>query len=213
MKKPFMMNLQLFTEKTLKDLLGEELYNQVIQKAGDTKIDIVSNGNWIPKDKFNQLNEENKDLKSQLTDRDKQLKDLEGKAKGNEELEKQIKDLQEQNKQTTKGFETKIKELSITNAVKLALAGQVHDTDLVAGLLDKAKIELDESGNLKGGLEEQIKTLKESKSFLFTEKQDPQQTKFKGIEPQDGKDPNKQTQPGDFNNLQDAVKAYFEGGK
>ncbi|MTI56148.1 phage scaffolding protein [Geosporobacter ferrireducens] len=186
-KMPFFIDLQLFAEKTLKDILGEDLYNQVIQKAGDSKIDIVSNGNWIPKDKFNQLNEENKDLKSQLTERDKQLKDLEGKAKGNEELETQLKDLQEQNKQTTKEFEAKIKDLSISNAIKMALSGQVHDVDLVAELLDKAKIELDDKGNVKAGLEDQLKTLKESKSFLFVEKE--AKPTFKGVKPVEGKDP------------------------
>ena len=39
----------------LKEILGEELYNQVSQKLGDKKIDIINNGQWIPKSKFDIL--------------------------------------------------------------------------------------------------------------------------------------------------------------
>lgn len=60
----------------LKELLGEELYKQVIEKTGDKKIALVSDGNWIPKEKFNELNENTKDLKKQLKDRDAQLAEL-----------------------------------------------------------------------------------------------------------------------------------------
>src|SRR5690625_3914058 len=52
---------------SLKELLGEELYNQVIEKVGDNKIAIVSDGNWFPKDKFDEKNNEVKDLQEQLT--------------------------------------------------------------------------------------------------------------------------------------------------
>ncbi|MDT2249027.1 phage scaffolding protein [Paenibacillus larvae] len=57
--------------------------------------------------------------------------------------------------------------MSVTNAIKLALNGQVHDEELVAGLLDKTKLELDESGALKG-LDDQVKVLQESKAFCLS---------------------------------------------
>ncbi len=61
----------------LKELLGEELYNQVIQKVGDNRIDIVSNGNWIPKDKFDALDEQLKNANTTITDLKKSNKDNE----------------------------------------------------------------------------------------------------------------------------------------
>jgi hypothetical protein len=73
--------------------------------------------------------------------------------------------------------------LRINTALKLALASDTHDPDLVAGLLDKAKIELDESGNVKSGLDDQIKSLRESKAFLFAEKKEETVPFFKGTKP------------------------------
>ena len=172
----------------LKELLGEDLYNQVVSKLGDKhKIAIVSDGNWIPKDKFNEVNEAKKQLEADLKDRDKQLADLKKAAEGNEELRKQIEQLQADNKAAAEKYEAKIKEMAVTTAIKLAVAGHVHDPDLVAGLIDKSKIELDENGNVKAGLEDQIKVLRESKAFLFVEKQD-KGPQFKGATPADGRD-------------------------
>lgn len=51
----------------LKKLLGEELYNQLVAKLGDKKIDIVNDGRWIPKEKFDQVNGQVKDFKQQVT--------------------------------------------------------------------------------------------------------------------------------------------------
>src|SRR5690606_24724391 len=75
-------------------------------------------------------------------------------------------------------------------AIKLAVAGDAHDPDLVATLLDKSKIEVDEEGNIKAGLDDQLKALRESKAFLFVQKeQTPQQPQFKGVSPADGREP------------------------
>jgi alanyl-tRNA synthetase len=193
----------------LKELLGEELYNQVMAKLGDKhKIAIVSDGNWIPKDKFNEVNEAKKQAEEALKERDKQLEQLKKDAGDNAELKKQIEQLQADNKAAAEKYEAKIKDMAVTTAIKLAVAGQVHDPDLVAGLLDKTKIEIDENGNVKAGLEDQIKALRESKAFLFVEKQD-KGPQFKGATPADGRDSASgggQPQP---QSLADAVAAYY----
>src|SRR5690606_36019732 len=60
---------------------------------------------------------------------------------------------------------------------------------LVATLLDKSKIEVDEQGNIKGGLEDQLKALREAKSFLFVQKeQSNNQLQFKGISPAESRE-------------------------
>jgi len=172
----------------LKELLGEDLYNQVIAKLGDKhKIAVVSDGNWIPKDKFNEVNEAKKQAEEALKERDKQLADLKKAAEGNEELKKQIEQLQIENKTKEQEYQTKLRDMAVTTAIKLAVAGQVHDPDLVAGLLDKSKIEVDENGNIKAGLDDQLKALRESKVFLFIE-QKPAGTTFRGATPADGRD-------------------------
>ena len=134
-------------------------------------------GNMIPLERFNEVNEAKKELESQIGERDKQLKTLQESVKGNEDLTAQIKELQEANKNATTEFEQKLKDVRLTSSIKLALAGKVHDADLVASLFDKNAIELSEDGEtIEKGLEEQLATLQESKPFLFIpEEKEPEQ--------------------------------------
>ncbi|AVV56407.1 hypothetical protein C7121_09840 [Paenibacillus glucanolyticus] len=171
----------------LKELLGEELYNQVIAKAGDKhKIAVVSDGAWIPKDKFNEANEAKKKLETDLRDRDKQLADLKDAAKGNEDLQAQIKKLQDDNKATKEKYDADMKDLQLNTALKLALGSDVHDADYAISQLDKSKIEIGEDGSIKAGLEDQVKSLRESKAFLFAEESENTGLTLKGAKPAEG---------------------------
>jgi hypothetical protein len=154
----------------LKELLGEEMYKQLMEKLGDkAKVAIVSDGQWIPKDKFDQANEAKKQLETDLKDRDTQLTDLKKSAGDNAVLTKQIGDLQEANKQTSLTFETKIKDMSLDSAIEKALQGaNAKFPDLLMGKIDRAKIEVLADGTVKG-LEDQLKPLKESYKDLFGE--------------------------------------------
>src|SRR5690606_27272582 len=110
----------------------------------------------IPKHRFDEVNEAKKQLEAELKDRDKQLADLKKAAGDNEELKKQIEQLQQENKEKEQSYQTKIRDMAVTTAIKLAVAGDAHDPDLVASLIDKTKIEVDEEGNIKGGLDDQL---------------------------------------------------------
>lgn len=172
-----------------------EWLKELLKNAGveESKIEgIITNFNkevpkyLIPKDKFNDLNQTKKDLEDQISERDKQLEELKKvDAKG---LQEKIDELQKANETAKTEYETKLKETQLSSALKLALAGKVHDADLVAGLIDKSKIELGDDGNVSKGLDEQIKTLQESKSFLFVPEQ--QTTTISGITPAGGQDGN-----------------------
>jgi hypothetical protein len=107
------------------------------------------------------------DVKAQLSQRDKDLKDLKKQAEGSEGLQTKFTELEKKYNQDKLDYETKIKDTQLSSALKIALAGKVHDADLVATLIDKNTIELGTDGNVTKGLDEQIKTLQESKSFLF----------------------------------------------
>lgn len=122
--------------------------------------------NAVPKETYNALSETKKKLERDLEDRDKQLEDLKGVDA--EDLQKQIETLQTENKNAKKTYEKELKDLQLTNAIKLAVAGKVHDEELAAGLLDKSKLILSDDGSITG-LDEQLKALKESKAFLFKE--------------------------------------------
>lgn len=145
---------------------------------------IAGFGTMVPKSRLDDKINEVKDLTTQLKERDNQLNDLKKiDAAG---LQTKIEELQQQNENDKAEYEAKIKDTQLKSALKLALASTVHDTDLVTGLIDKSTIELDEEGNVKKGLDEQIKTLRESKAFLFTPETE-EKPLPKGTKPGEGK--------------------------
>lgn len=149
----------------LKELLGEELFNQVSEKLGDKKL-MIDDKNFIPKSRFDEVNEAKKELEKQISDRDKQLKDLSVKAQGNEELTKQIEELQLSNKQIAKDYEDRINKMQFENALDGALTNaKCKNAKALKALLDIDNVKLNE-GKLEG-LEEQLNKLKESDNYLF----------------------------------------------
>lgn len=121
---------------------------------------------YVPKAELDTLNTTKTQLEKDIKTRDKQLEELKKASGGSEELQKQITDLQEENKATKEKYEADMKELKLSTAVKLAVGSTAHDAELVASLLDKTKLILSDDGKVSG-LDEQIKTLKTEKSFLF----------------------------------------------
>ncbi len=123
-------------------------------------------GAYVPKSRFNEVNEEKNDLKKQLSDRDGQLETLK-KSKGDAEaLKAQIKALQDKNKADSEAAAAKMKDLQLSTAIQLAIGNDAQDAGIVAGLLDKSKLILGEDGKVTG-LAEQVEALKKDKAFLF----------------------------------------------
>ena len=125
-------------------------------------------GEYIPIARFNQVNEEKKELKTQIAERDTQLKELKVKAAGNEELTTKITELENLNNTTKEEYETKIAALRKETSIELALKDQrAKNIKAVKALLDLDKVTID--GDNLIGLKEQLEGLKESDSYLFGE--------------------------------------------
>lgn len=173
-----------------------EWLKELLKNAGldESKVDgLIGDVNkelpkhFVAKTQYNDVVEARKKAEKEVTDRDKQLEDLKKSTGDAEALNKKIETLQAENKAAMEKYQEEVKELRLNTALKLALTGKVHDPDIVAGLLDKTKIELDDSGAVKGGLDDQIKTLQTSKGFLFVpEDKGPGQFQFRGAAPQEG---------------------------
>ncbi|MGE7024180.1 phage scaffolding protein [Solibacillus cecembensis] len=119
-----------------------------------------------------------------IADRDTQLEGLKDvDAPG---LQEKITNLQQENAQSKLDHAKQLKDERLSTALKLTLTGKVHDVDLVLGLIDKEQIELDEKGNITKGLDEQRKTLQESKSFLFVPEKEEKKLEIKGWIPAGG---------------------------
>ncbi|WP_404293182.1 phage scaffolding protein [Cytobacillus kochii] len=154
----------------IQELLGEELYKQVMEKAGENKLAVVSDGNWIPKDKFNDKLEDIKNLKEQITSRDDQLEEL--KKVDAEALQQKIQELQEENNNTKTEYEDKLQKQTFDYALKDALTeAKVRNPKAAKALLDLESIKLD--GDKLLGLDAQINTIKESDPYLFETEQKP----------------------------------------
>lgn len=143
--------------------------------------------NAVPKLEFNTLNDTKKDLEQQIKDRDKQLKDLGEKVKGNEEAEKTIKDLQEANKKTKDEYEAKVKDLKIDAAIQAKLSDAKYP-ELMVGRIDKTKLSISEDGTVLG-IDEQVVKLKETYKDQFTPKVTGNDPENKDKTPPGGKNP------------------------
>ncbi len=136
---------------------------------------------FIPKARFDEVNNEKKTLEKTLSERDEQLETLK-KSTGNvEEMKKQIADLQAENKTKDEAHTAEIKKLKIDAAVDAALMGAKakNSTAVKALLKDLDKAEFADDGTIKG-LADQIAALQKSDDYLFEAKES---TKFKGAKP------------------------------
>ncbi|MCU5722788.1 phage scaffolding protein [Bacillus cereus] len=119
---------------------------------------------FIPKERFDSVNETKKQLETDLKERDSQLESLKGINA--EELQAKIEELQSSNEQAKAEYEQKLHEQAYGFALKEALTGaKVRNHKALEALLDKEGIKLEE-GKLVG-LEDQLKDLQESDSYLF----------------------------------------------
>ena len=151
---------------TIKELLKNIGVTDDKMDAAEKAVKDYLDGDFVTKARFNEINESKKSLTDQLAERDKQLTTLKKSAGDNEGLKKEIEALQATNKQQKAEFEAQAKALKIDTAVKLAIADSAQDADIVAGLIDKAKLILGEDGKVTG-LTEQVEALKKDKAFLF----------------------------------------------
>lgn len=164
------------------DLLKMEGMTEALAEAVATASAEELKG-YIPKTRFDEVNEAKKNAESLLKERDKQLEDVKKSSGDNEELKKQIETLQADNKTAKAEYEASIKKMQIDNAVQNALkdAGAKNVTALTALLTGLDKAELAEDGTVKG-LAEQISALQKSDAYLFDVKGE-QQPKVTGATP------------------------------
>lgn len=127
---------------------------------------------YVPKSRFDEVNEAKKAAENTIKERDKQLEDLKKSMGDNEALKAEITRLQGENKAAAAQYAADLKAMQINNAVEreLAVAGAKNIKAAKALLIDLDKAELD-GENVKG-LAEQIKKLKEGEdsNFLFEDK-------------------------------------------
>lgn len=170
------------TRKQLEDLeLSKEQADGIMKINGDD----IENAKATFVAEIKNLQTEVSGLKTQVSDRDKQLETLKTSAGDNEALTKQIADLQAENTKVRETHESEMNQLKVDFAVEKALTGaKARNIKAVKALLDLTDAKLDKDGNVKG-LQEQIDklTAADDTKFLFDATQQKQQQSFKGFQP------------------------------
>ena len=181
----------------LKELLGEELFEQVEKKLGDKKIDIVNDGRWIPKSKFDDVNIEKNEYKGQIDDLNKELGKLKKQIKDDDEVTKKIGELEKE----IENKEKEMEKMRKTNAIKFeVLKANPKDVNDILPHIDNEVVKI-EDGEIVG-LKEQIEKLKEEKAYLFKEETPTGTGGSKGNPPRGGNEPKVES-------LKDALNQYY----
>ena len=118
------------------ETLGIE--KSLAKKAADASVKELEG--YVSKETYDATEQERKQLETSANDYKTQLETLKASAGDNEALKQQIADLQTQNQQKETEYQEELKNLKLTNAIKMAIASSAQDSDLVAGLVDRKKL-------------------------------------------------------------------------
>lgn len=133
--------------------------------------------NFVPLHRFNEVNDSVNTLKTEIDNRDTQIKDLKKFEGDNEELRTKIKDLEDTNKTAMQQHELKLQTTKKENAVRLELLQNSehvpHNIDKVFKEFNLDNIVIGEDGKIASGFKEQFDSLLESDGYLFKSAQPP----------------------------------------
>ncbi len=165
----------------LKEILGEDLYEQVKTKVSsynekadkEQKISIVNvnNGEYVAKAKYLQLEADLDNTKTSLETANTTIADLKKNNKENTDLQDKIAGYESEKANLEKAHKETTEKLIKTSAIKDALYNEkAKHPELLLSKFDLSKIILDEKGEkVISGIEEQIKSNKETYKDLFVE--------------------------------------------
>ena len=143
---------------------------------------------FIPKSRFDEVNNTKKQLEKDLKDRDVQLENLKNSSGDVETMKQTIENLQRDNKVAKDNFEAELAKFKLESAIDTTLLGSnAINTRAVKALLDMDKIKLD--GDVLIGINEQIEALKnaEDSKMLFKVTEIKQkEPNFSGVKPGEG---------------------------
>ena len=166
----------------LKEILGEELFNQLSEKInahnGDEankekqiKLANLASGEYVGKGKFDALQEAMNGKDTEIANANKLIAELKKASKGNDEMQKKFADYEAENAR----LQAELQQTKVKAAIKVALLSEkAVDVDYLTFKLNEKlneegeSLELDENDNIKGwddklsGLKTQFPSMFES---------------------------------------------------
>lgn len=175
--------------------ISEEQISKIVEHAKESMKD------FIPKARFDEVNNAKKDLETKIGE-------LEAFKGGVEALKAEIQTLKDESKRRELEYEKRLEESKIDSMIESALHGaKAKSIKAVRAYLDTSKLKLD--GETLKGLDEQIKSIRENEETAFLFQNDaPAKSPLSGISP---------TMPGKSGageekavNLRHAIEMHYE---
>lgn len=177
----------------LKEILGDDLfekvksavssYNEKANKDKRVSIANVNSDEYVTKATYEQLKNDLSNTKTSLETANETIKDLKKSNGDNAELQKKISDYEAEKKTSDAKHKEETQKLIKEIAIKEALYNEkAKHPELLLGHFDLSKIVLDEKGEkVVGGIEEQMKTNKETYKDLFGDVEENNGSSYKYI--------------------------------
>lgn len=138
---------------------------------------------FIPKSRFDEVNNEKKKLELDVRDRDGQIETLKNTSGDAAEWKKKAEEFQAENKRKDDEHKAEIKQLKIDSAIDTAIANaKGKNAKAIKALLDMEKISVDKDGNVVGHTE-QLETLTKAEDSKFMFDTVAKKTQVKGATP------------------------------
>ena len=169
------------------DLIKSGLTEEQAEKVLEVNAEQLKG--FIPKARFDEVNNAKKQAEKDLSDRDKQLETLKNSTGDVETLKQTIETLQNENKAAMDKYNAELAEIKLAGAVDTALLGaDALNVKAVKALLDMSKIKMD--GGVLLGINEQIESLKKAEDskmlFKAVEEEKSKGPNFAGVKPGEG---------------------------
>lgn len=166
----------------LKELIGEDSFKKVKTEIGEKDL-IVNDGSYIPKAKFDELNEKKKNLETEKDNLTKQVNEFKQKAEDLEknnktkdktvedqmaEMAKKLADIEAASQKDKAALLNAKKESAIKEALQEAGVKNPKNLKLLVKEFEIDKTEIGEDGKIKG-FDDKVKILQEDYKALFGE--------------------------------------------
>ena len=158
--------------KGLSELLKKHKDGTIDDAQFEAELNKALPEDWIPKSKYNELNESKKLSDENLKKANATLEELKGKAGLSDEYKAQIDKLKDEAKKAEEAHKATITQMKRDSAIESALtSAKARNTKAVRALLDEGKLVLNDDGTLSG-IKEQIEAVKKDNAFLFDSSDD-----------------------------------------
>ncbi len=198
----------------LKEILGEELYNQLVaalnmhngkpeNKEKQVKLADLGKGEYVSKEEYSALETDKGNLAEQLKTAQGLIEDLKKGTSDNETLQGKIGEYET----TIATLQKQLKQEKLDSAVKIALLeSNCKDVDyIIFKLKEKGELALDDSGKVKG-MEDKLAALKTQFPDQFASSK-PNRVDENRLPPSDG------DRAGEPKDLAEALKMQYENNE